>query len=68
MMAIAETSVAQVRVIGVRFRRAGRLYYYDPAGSDMSVGDYVIVMTSRGLMTARVVMAATEVNAAAVRG
>ena len=67
-MAIAEPSVAQVRVIGVRFRRAGRLYYYDPAGSDMSVGDYVIVMTSRGLMAARVVMAATEVNAADVRG
>jgi cell fate regulator YaaT (PSP1 superfamily) len=67
-MAIAETSIARVRVIGIRFRRAGRLYYYDPAGSDVSVGNYVIVMTSRGLMAARVVMAATEVDPDDVRG
>lgn len=67
-MAITEPPVAQVRVIGVRFRRAGRLYYYDPDGSDVSAGDYVIVMTSRGLMAARVVMVTTEVAATDIRG
>ena len=36
------------RVIGVRFRRAGKTYYFDPASHLVSVGDQVIVETARG--------------------
>ena len=56
------------RAIGVRFRRAGRLYYYDPGDADLAVGDYAIVETPRGLTAARVVMPSTKVNLDDLRG
>ncbi|GAF87026.1 unnamed protein product, partial [marine sediment metagenome] len=36
-------------VIGIRFKRAGRVYYFDPAGIDLEVNDHVVVKTARGL-------------------
>ncbi len=35
-------------IVGVRFKRAGRIYYFDPAGFDLSVDDRVVVETARG--------------------
>jgi len=46
-----------VNVIGVRFRKAGKIYYFDPAGYDISVGDNVIVETARGIEYGHVVLA-----------
>lgn len=46
-----------VNVIGVRFRRAGKIYYFDPAGYDIKVGDNVIVETARGIEYGNVVLA-----------
>lgn len=36
-------------VIGVRFRRAGKIYYFDPGDIELAPDDRVIVETSRGL-------------------
>lgn len=36
-------------VVGVRFRRAGRIYYFDPGTLELKPGQEVIVETSRGL-------------------
>lgn len=47
--------------IGIRFRRAGRLYYFDPNGFHFEVNEYAVVNTSRHLELGRVVLAATEV-------
>ena len=38
-----------VRVIGVRFRTGGKMYYFDPNEADVRSGDNVIVETARGL-------------------
>lgn len=38
-----------VRVVGVRFKKAGKIYYFDPADHPVSVGCKVIVETARGL-------------------
>ena len=38
-----------INVIGVRFRRAGKVYYFDPAGMEIVNGDNVIVETARGV-------------------
>lgn len=38
-----------VNVIGVRFRKAGKIYYFDPAEYDIEVGQHVIVETARGI-------------------
>lgn len=45
-----------VNVIGVRFRRAGKIYYFDPAGFDIEQGDNVIVETARGVEYGKVVL------------
>ena len=36
-------------VVSVRFRTAGKLYYFDPLDFDMKKGDHVIVETARGM-------------------
>ncbi|MBX6394427.1 MAG: stage 0 sporulation family protein [Alicyclobacillaceae bacterium] len=36
-------------VVGVRFRPAGKLYYFDPGHAVVNRGDYVIVETARGI-------------------
>jgi cell fate regulator YaaT (PSP1 superfamily) len=38
-----------VEVIGVRFKKTGRVYYFDPAGLEIVVNDCVVVDTVRGL-------------------
>ncbi len=43
-------------VIGVRFRKAGKIYYFDPAGFDIKQGDNVIVETARGVEYGNVVL------------
>ena len=67
-MTVTDLPAQTARAIGVRFRRAGRLYYYDPGDADIAVGDYAIVETPRGLTATRVVMAATEIDPADLRG
>ncbi len=49
------------RVIGVRFRRAGKTYYFDPASHQVGVGDRVIVETARGQEIGDVTAAEKEV-------
>jgi len=50
-------------IVGVRFKRAGRVYYFDPVGIDLELDDYVIVETSRGNELGRVVIAPRQVLA-----
>jgi len=50
-------------VVGIRFKRAGKVYYFDSAGIDLEVKDYVVVKTARGLKLAHVVIAPKQVLA-----
>ena len=43
-------------VVGIRFRRAGKVYHFDPAGIKLNPGDFVIVDTARGLELGQVVI------------
>ena len=38
-----------VNVVGVRFKSAGKVYFFDPAGHVIEEGDNVIVETARGM-------------------
>lgn len=51
-----------VKVVGVRFRSAGKIYYFDPAGYDMNTGTHVIVETARGVEYGTVMIAPKEVE------
>lgn len=48
------------RVVGVRFKRAYKIYYFDPGDLDLKVGDKVIVETARGIECGYVVHGITE--------
>ena len=49
-------------VIGVRFRTAGKIYYFDPKNLELKRGDHVIVETARGVEYGTIVMPPTEVE------
>jgi cell fate regulator YaaT (PSP1 superfamily) len=44
-----------IKVIGVRFKTAGKIYYFDPGDLPIRVGDRVIVETARGVEFGEVV-------------
>ncbi len=48
-------------VVGVRFRNAGKIFYFDAAGLQVEVGEYVVVATARGPELARVVIAPDQI-------
>ncbi len=49
-------------LVGVRFRRAGKIYYFDASGhAGLAVGDHVIVDTVRGRESGEVVIAPGQV-------
>ncbi len=47
--AVPEEVPETVDVIGVKFKTAGKVYYFDPNGTTAEVGDNLIVETARGL-------------------
>ncbi|MBO7336693.1 MAG: stage 0 sporulation family protein [Lachnospiraceae bacterium] len=50
------------KVVGVRFRQAGKVYYFDPLDHDIEQGSNVIVETARGIEFGHVVMGVREVE------
>ena len=51
-----------VKVIGVRFRQAGKIYYFSPGKLKIRTGDHVIVETARGVEFGSVVTGPREVE------
>ncbi|HOK43794.1 MAG TPA: stage 0 sporulation family protein [Thermoclostridium caenicola] len=51
-----------INVVGVRFRTAGKIYYFDPCDLDINTDDMVIVETARGIECGKVVIAKREVS------
>lgn len=49
-------------VVGVSFKRAGKVYYFDPGKFNLKMGDYVIVETARGVEFGEVVLNPREVT------
>jgi cell fate regulator YaaT (PSP1 superfamily) len=50
-----------IKVVGVRFKKAGKIYYFDPGELPLAVGIHVIVETARGLEFGEVVVGPKEV-------
>lgn len=51
-----------IKVIGVRFKPSGKIYFFDPNGFDIKKYDNVIVETSRGIEYGSVVIEPKEVE------
>ena len=50
------------KVSGIRFRKAGKVYYLSPVENDIKTGDHVIVETARGVEYGYVVLGTHEVD------
>lgn len=50
-----------ITIIGVRFRKSGKVYYFNPAGFHIEKGNHVIVETVRGIEYGLVVLAPKKV-------
>ena len=49
-------------IVGVRFKKAGKIYYFLPEQLELSVGDGVIVETARGVEYGTVVIGPKSVK------
>jgi len=54
------------RVVGVRFKRAGKVYYFDPGDLMFEQGEFCVVETARGLEYGEVTGRPREVDEASV--
>lgn len=50
-----------IKIVGVRFRQAGKIYYFDPQDMEITEKDHVIVETARGVEYGKVVIPTREV-------
>lgn len=51
-----------IEVIGVRFKKAGKVYYFNPNNFDIEKGDNVIVETARGIEYGKTVIGKREIS------
>lgn len=51
-----------ILIIGVRFRKSGKVYYFDPAGLSIDKGNHVIVETARGIEYGTVVLGPRNID------
>lgn len=51
-----------INVVGVRFKKAGKVYYFDPDDIDVKLNDCVIVETARGIEFGHVVIGQKEIS------
>jgi len=51
-----------VKIVGVRFKRNGKIYYFEPGRMELNLQDAVIVETARGVEFGTVVICEKEVN------
>ena len=48
-------------IVGVRFKLASRVRFFDPGNFDLNVGDFVVVETGEGERTGQVVISPRQV-------
>ena len=51
-----------IKVVGVRFKKAGKIYYFDPTDLNIDKGNYVVVETARGIEFGECVIGVKEVR------
>ena len=50
-----------MNIVGIRFKRVSKIYYFDPVGLEFNINDQVVVETARGLELGQVVIAPKQV-------
>lgn len=50
-----------IKVVGIRFKKAGKIYYFGPNDLDIKKGDYAVVETARGIEFGECVIGIKEI-------
>ncbi|MDE6776099.1 MAG: stage 0 sporulation family protein [Ruminococcus sp.] len=53
-------------IVGIRFKKVGKIYYFSPNGINLDIGDYAVVETARGIECGEVAIANRQVEDNAV--
>ncbi|MBN1189844.1 MAG: stage 0 sporulation family protein [Dehalococcoidales bacterium] len=53
-------------IVGVRFKKAGKVYYFDPCGIDCKIQDFVVVQTARGVEMGQVMISPKQILASEI--
>ena len=51
-----------VNVVGIRFKKVGKIYYFEPQDLKINKGDYLIVETARGIELGECVIGIKEIS------
>ncbi|MGL5575101.1 MAG: PSP1 domain-containing protein [Sarcina sp.] len=51
-----------INVVGIRFKKAGKIYYFDPSDLNIKKHDYVVVETARGIEFGECVIGLREID------
>ena len=51
-----------IKVVGVRFKKAGKIYYFDPSDMNIQKDTYVVVETARGIEFGECVIGIKEIS------
>lgn len=51
-----------IKVVGIRFKKAGKIYYFDPNELDVKKGDFAVVETARGVEFGECVIGIKEIS------
>ena len=51
-----------IKVVGIRFKKAGKIYYFGPNELKINKGDYVVVETARGIEFGECVIGIKEIS------
>ena len=51
-----------IEIVGVKFKKSRKVYYFDPCGNKLETGSFVIVETSRGVEIGEVAIANKEID------
>ncbi len=58
---VESAEVLMVDVVGVKFKKAGKVYSFDPSSFELKIGDYVVVETARGMEVGQIASAVAKV-------
>ena len=53
-------------IVGIRFKKVGKIYYFSPNGLKLEIGDHAIVETVRGVECGEVVIANREIEESSI--
>ena len=56
-----------LNIVGVRFKKVGKVYHFDPAGIELKVGDTVVVETTRGIEMGEIAVGIHEADESIIK-